>query len=179
MQLTCQIRLRTPVLGDRRTREQTRLFSKDGHNNWLISIPQWRWAFSEAISDMKLTNINPDYIRFESAIRLPKIEMYERRWSDNKNKQSSEIFESIRKNTKLTFRIIVTSELEPGTYSRKDTQPPTIPEIELILKYIGEMLGLSPWGSKFGYGRFTVLDVSDNANKPISKPAANSSPSMG
>lgn len=162
MQLTCKIRLRSELLGDRRTTEGIRRFNKDGHGNWLIPIPQWRWAFTEAINDLNLKDTSVDFYRFESSIRMPKVVLFERSWSqENKKMQQREMFESIRKNTQITFKMLVTSAVEPGTHCRLDVRPPHRDETETILKYIGEFLGLSPWGSKFGFGRFSLINLED------------------
>lgn len=59
--------------------------------------------------------------------------------------------------TVLTFKLLVPGDPEPGTQSRGRT--PTELELTRIFETIGEMLGISPWGSRFGYGRFKVVSV--------------------
>jgi hypothetical protein len=43
----------------------------------------------------------------------------------------------------------------------KEVRSPTNEEIIKMLNFIGDMIGLSPWGSHFGYGKFHVVSFTD------------------
>jgi hypothetical protein len=53
------------------------------------------------------------------------------------------------------------AELEQRNFNgiQINSRPPTKEEVKECFTIIGESIGLSPWGSKFGYGRFIVEEV--------------------
>lgn len=156
-----RIRLTRPFLGDRRYEGGIRRFDtskgRDGVMLFHPNVEQWRWAFREALDSIGLLDkVDVDYLRFPVSIKSPAIAQYVRR-VNIKHKQEEQKFECFRTGTVLTIPVFLLGELEgehpdwPVTSER--------PTEDLVLKcfaIIGEDIGLSPWGSKFGYGRFDL-----------------------
>jgi hypothetical protein len=159
MLLDLRIKVEQPFLGNKRTREQVRRFQKeelpDSHLIIIDSV-QWYWALQEAAKCLSL-DVNVHCIRFKKGFRAPTLVLYTRRWHhQNSERRQEEQFESIREGAELSIELILLSTPEPGQNTGK---VPTVEEVEKLFQFVGESLGLSPWGSKFGYGRFRVLHL--------------------
>jgi hypothetical protein len=123
-----------------------------------IPIPQWQWALSEATDALCRNDLLVDNVRFTS-MKMPTVVLFNRRWKDN-GKNREELFEAFREGTVLTVPFYVPSAPDVDLPAvDKNKRPPDNPEMNLLFSFIGEVLGLSPWGSKFGYGRFNVLEI--------------------
>lgn len=123
-----------------------------------IDTPQWRWAIQEAFNSMDLIpEVDVDYIRLPIEIPAPTIRTYKRNW-ESRNEESFECFQA---GTVITFPVFILSELEQKNFNgiRMSSRPPTKEEVKQCFSIIGESIGLSPWGSKFGYGRFAIEEV--------------------
>jgi hypothetical protein len=153
------MKLTSPFLGDQRTSEGVRRFPRSKDGNLEVPAAQWQWAFQEAIYTLRMEGLQVDSVRFKDYI-APSIVLYNRKWHEAK-KQRTEMFEAIRENTELTIQFFVPRTQEPTGHSSDAAagRSPTIPELTKILDFIGDMLGLSPWGSKFGYGKFKLLGI--------------------
>lgn len=169
MLLCVKIKLKSPFLGNCRTTDKIRRFdrSKAFKHNIQVDMVRWNWAMEEAISALEL-DLDSSAIRVNPTYKAPKLELYVRRWRDGKSgKPKEEMFESIKSGAVLTFEMLVVNNEEPeGASPKKETfKKPTIEDMEKILDTVGRLLGLSPWGSKFGYGRFKVLSIEPSTIK--------------
>jgi hypothetical protein len=153
-----KIKLTTPFLGNQKTREQVRRFQRNKKTHDLVlDIFQWAWALKEACVAVKLDNlVDTTAIRLPEEIKAPKLELYVRKWKNDKGFQQEEMFESIKSGAVLTMEILITQESYRPENKNNNLRGPTMEEFEKILKLAGELIGLSPWGSHFGYGRFKV-----------------------
>jgi len=162
MLLCVKIKLKKPFLGNCRTTDKIRRFdrSKAFKHNIQVDMLRWNWTIEEAISALEL-DLDPSSIRVNPTYSAPKIELFVRRWRDGKSgKQREEMFEAIKAGAVLSFEVLVINNKEPEGSNADDTfKKPTIKDLYKILTLVGEILGLSPWGSKFGYGRFEVLSI--------------------
>lgn len=153
-------KLTTPFLGARR-KEKMRVFDINtvGDKKYFkIDNPQWRWALREAFGSMGLIpTVDIDYIRLPAEIQAPAIRTYKRLW-ESRNEESFECFQA---GTVITFPVFILTELEQRNFNgiQISSRPPTKEEVKECFEIIGESIGLSPWGSKFGYGRFIVEEV--------------------
>lgn len=158
------------MLGNKQTPERIRRFERDttfDPPKIRVDLAQWYWALGQAQEALGLSRIDQFAVRFEDAFIAPRLQLYVRRWSDTRhNKQEQEMFESIGKGTVLTFNPILLSTQEPSQSAGK-LRAPTLSEMKDIMGCVGHMLGLSPWGSKFGYGRFTV-ETLEAVTEPLS-----------
>lgn len=155
-------RLTMPFLAYRRHEHGIRKFDTkeiDGKKYFQVDVPQWRWAIKEALGSMSLIpEVDVDYIRIPTSILAPMIRHYERVW-DKANPTKRETFECFQAGTVMSIPVFILSELEQSSAFnnlRFQSRPPTHDEVVECFKIIGEDIGLSPWGSKYGYGRFTV-----------------------
>jgi len=152
MILQIQIKLTTPLLGDKFTKEKIRRFEKADEDNYLkINRDLWCKAIQEADS-IKTSGKRIKDILPPDKILSPTLRIYRRMY----NKRKIDVFESIQKQTVLTFQLAVKT---------KDEQSPDVETVKELFELIGKHIGLSDWGSKFGYGRFKVLYVKDITNE--------------
>ena len=144
MTLNVRLRIVSPFLGDMPPgRDGVRHFRKLGNciqldvALWLeqLTLAALRTGFAADISSIK----PPERLLMAS------IHIYRREYSKVKVDQ----FESFRKGTILGLQMDV--EQRP--------KAPASDQVHHLMSYVGDHLGLSPWGSKFGFGRFTVLEV--------------------
>ena len=159
-----QLRLRVtkPWLGARRNKN-VRRFDIDkigGKDHLVLDLVMWRWALREAMdAEGLLAESDVDYVSMPTHVPAPKIRLYQRVW-DPKNPSGREMFESIQAGTVLTIPIVILSSL-PSSGPFEDAlnlRPPTEEEVKRCFSVIGTSIGLSPFGSRFGYGRFIVED---------------------
>lgn len=154
-----KIRLDKAFLGKQCTREQIRRFHKTKAGEIGIDADQWAWALREAAVSLRLdATVDLDCIRFEEGFRSPSLGLYVRKWHE-KGKKRQEMFESIRENTILTMDVLITSVYADQIASSK--APPTGEQFTSLMNFAGKMIGLSPWGSKFGFGRFHVESLKE------------------
>jgi len=165
MLVELQIKLRSSMLGAKRTKNNIRVFERDNSykpERLKIDLSQWYWAIGESQNSLGMQGVDPFGVRLESSFDSPTLEMYVRRWDDRRQKDNREMFESIRKGAILTFPMMLLNKTEPHAGIDSDKRPPTIKELKDTFDCVGSMLGLSPWGSKFGYGRFSVQSLKYN-----------------
>lgn len=153
-------KLTTPFLAARR-KEKMRIFDINNVGDkkfFKIDTPQWRWAIREAFDSMGLIPaVDIDYLRLPAEVLAPAIRTYKRTWES----RSEESFECFQSGTVITFPVFILGELEQRNFNgiQINARPPTKEEVKECFTIIGESIGLSPWGSKFGYGRFSVEEV--------------------
>lgn len=139
---------------------------------WEPNLLQWRWALKEALEAKGLSSDSViDFIRLPNQIKCPSIHLYQRNWKDSKNPgvQQHELFEAFNVGSEITIPILIVSELEDKDETQPKnafaemfkTKPPTKQDVIDCFEIIGANIGLSPWGSKFGYGRFVVIKDND------------------
>ena len=154
-----KIRLNKAFLGSQCTRDKIRRFHKTKSGEIIIDTDRWSWALREAAISLRLDKtVDLDCIRFEEGFRSPTLSLYVRKWHE-RGKQREEMFESIRENTILTFDILITSVYTEQGLNAK--QPPDAEQFTALMNFVGKMIGLSPWGSKFGFGRFQVESLKE------------------
>ena len=154
-----KIRLTNLMLGQQRTTGGVRRFTRvrDDDKRILVDHQHWNWAFKEAADALHIpVNISTMYPA--SGIAAPTLVMYTRRWTtktaDGRDRPQSEIFEAVREGTVLTFQLF-----SAGGPERLDLPAPNAEQTRQLLDFIGEFIGISQWGNKFGYGRFRVEAV--------------------
>lgn len=153
--MLCEIKLRltSPLLGQQRDPSGIRRFTRTHNKALAIDLERWIWAFNEAAEALHL-GVLTDALHPSDGIASPTLDLHHRHWVDRKSgreQQKSEMFECVRKGTVLTFRIAVTC--------KDKLPPPTQEQLKAMFNYIGEFIGISQWGNRFGYGRFTVEAV--------------------
>lgn len=160
--ITITCRLDTPFLGDLHSRDRILRFDTSTDSDgtvWLhTNMAQWRWALKEAMDSMGiLAESNIDYVRLPVKIKAPTVRLYSRRRSSRDGK-APDTHQCFQAGTVITFSVFLLTNLEEsgGCSELFNQRPPTEEELVECFKVIGECIGLSPWGSKTGFGRFTV-----------------------
>jgi len=144
-----RIRLNTPLLGDLSPgRDGIRRFRKEG-DMVLINEQTWREQFTQAAGEAHML-VNTEAICPPRTLLPASYHIYTRHYSQVK----LDYFESFRKGTVLNMTFMLRENLPKA---------PTLEQFKTLLSLVGTWLGLSPWGSKFGYGRFEVMDVHEIA----------------
>jgi hypothetical protein len=167
MLLDLKIKLKKPFLGANASQEGVRRFSRESKlpSHIDLDLARMGWCLSEAVDALDLQDVSTDCIIFETSYKAPKLSLYTRRWRQQikggKTEWQSERFESIQAGCNLVLRVLLLNRLDPATeeISEDGLRPPTVKEFEAMIKFVGNILGMSPWGNNFGYGRFKVLSV--------------------
>ena len=154
-----KIKLTSPWLGQQRTHQHVRRFRREKNNRLIIDTSQWQWAIQEAAEALHLDCIDVSTIHTESGFDAPSLQLFNRRYT-HKGKPHEEMFESIRENTTLTFNVLVTKP-HPVSTESVGLRPPDQEELMALFAFVGKMIGLSPWGTRFGFGRFTVEQIKE------------------
>jgi hypothetical protein len=147
-----KIKLTSVWLGNQRTRENVRRFRRDRDGKIAVDLAQWNWTFQQAADALHMDDIDTDTIRPQVNIDPPSLVLYRRNYT-HKNKQQCEMFEALRENCVLNIQVLVT------TSDKQDKFPPDLARLSNIFRFTGMLLGLSPWGGQYGYGRFDVEDL--------------------
>lgn len=148
-----KIKLTTPVLAAQATSDCIRKFKRIGDGISFDPV-LWGWLLENAAAGCHLDDVDLECIRPPSELVVNRIEIYNRRW-DNK----SEKFESIKAGSLLDLPLMLTTRHPHSTSSA--TIPPDLAILRQLLEFMGARLGISPWGSKFNYGRFNVISITE------------------
>jgi len=167
MHYSLRIKLITRMLGDQRNADKIRRFPKPGimKGEIAMDLSRWSWLLTEALHSLNMPEIDVESVHMCSSFRSPTLEVFRRNWRETnrrtgKTRECDEMFESIRPGAELELRLFVTQTKDPGGMEEEvETRPPTTEELRKVFEVIGTTLGVSPWGSKFGYGRFEVLEL--------------------
>lgn len=156
-----RIKFTRPFLGTRPGRDGVRTIDVDrrpaGEEDAMLCLDhaQWRWVMKEALDSLGLSSqTSVDFIRFPAKAKAPKISRYMKVF-DSKNPKKNPVFECFPAGSVLAFSVFLLGSEEGDATDNK--RPMTEDEFKECLKLVGEFIGISPWGSKFGYGRFDVL----------------------
>jgi len=150
------------MLGNKRTKEGVRRFdrAKAFNSHIQLDVAQWLWAIQSAMTAIHMEELDAQAIRLPLTIDAPAIDLYTRKWMDGRTKkQKRESFEAIKGGAVITIDVVLLEEPDPADGSTRFIQTPTIDEFRKLMTFVGKMLGLSPWGSRFGYGRFSVESI--------------------
>jgi hypothetical protein len=156
-----KLRVTRRFLGGARPRGRTDKvwrFRKNEAKEIILDLPRWVWA-------MKEMNTFPDVdvtcVRLPSTMRSPTLFLF--------RDKASRMFEAIEPGVVLTFTVFLPKELPPKDTGEQPAKrrPPTPEEFKTILGAVGEHVGLSPWGSEIGLGRFKIESfLSDQSTTP-------------
>jgi len=148
MLILSTIKLTQPLLGNIQTSSGLRAFSllnkdpKEQVKLIEINTQYWLAIFLQAGKELGL-NLKKENFIFSTVMEFDgNFEVETRTF----NKTNVETFEAVGRGSELTIKFLY-----------KD---PEISRVALVnlLRHVGNFYGISPWGSKFGYGRFIVLD---------------------
>jgi hypothetical protein len=157
-----QLRLESPLLGDRTPDTMgVRRFQRGKNNEIHIPVSIWRSLLDQAQADIG-SHYTLDSVNMPETIRVSSTQMYTRRY----NRTKIDFFESVQKGASVRFDVLVRNQ------NIKDA--PGAPGLHSLLSHIGEWIGISPWGVKFGYGRFKVVHITPIRHNEACTPTFNS-----
>lgn len=169
-----RLRFLTPVLSAQirdpkqnekfRRRSFERVKTKEGER---IAHPlsRWCWALREARDSLGLLHLDTRSISVERAWPDVKTSTYVRRFGSRASKDE-EWFESFPANRVLAVRFNLSGD-PPPSESLTDMASPTTDELDAMLSYVGEWLGMSHWGNELDFGRFELSQQQDANNNEI------------
>jgi hypothetical protein len=164
MMLRVRIKLLTPLLGSKATRDGVRRFNRDNRmdgDTVPLDMALWHWALSQAADTLGVP-FSGDMVRMADGVKGPALSLYIRRYRRSAGgEECKEQFESVRGGAELDIPFMLFTSPAPG--AGKDGIL-TLEDFRRILELTGSMVGVSPWGSKFGYGRFRLLGVEESAS---------------
>lgn len=124
---------------------------------WEVDQRRWKWALDQACRalGMDSDNVSVDYIALPTSVPVAGVTPYVRRHRDHGTIREVR-HEAIRSSSRIRVKVVVLDTLEHGN---GDTRPPTQDELFDMFKLVGDNIGLSPYGSQLGYGRFSVTVI--------------------
>lgn len=138
-------------------------FARDAEGKVIIPPDHWEWAVNEACLSLKLDHVEPACFLPVAPLFIPTTVLYNRTHT-RRGERVTTMHESVRKGAELSFEIVVSGSVPPRA-SIVSKEPPEFDEILQILKFIGAFLGLSPYGSEKGFGRFSLLSLTPKIPK--------------
>jgi hypothetical protein len=150
-----QLRLTSHLLGELRPDHNgIRRFKKDKQGRMFVNQRTWQDQLQLAARNLQMdVDIRRTVIPPESII-CASVHLFRRVYSQ----VNIELFESFRKGTILTFDVMVRDDLP---------KHPREEQVRSIFEFTGEKLGLSQFGSKFGFGRFVLVGINPAINKTL------------
>lgn len=155
---TIKIKLQRPILGCRRDEEEVYRLdtcTSSGHLAWALDQAQWAWALKQGAEVLEYDFVDTGCIRLPLTVEIAGVTPYVRNFRDKKGKLCEQQFEAIRSSSTISVPVTVL-DVEDGVAYKGD--PPTPGQLTAIFGVVGDSVGISPFGSKFGYGRFDVLE---------------------
>ena len=157
------IQLTRPMLGDQATQERIFRFTRgrvspgeEGVFVFELASDFWAWLVREAVDALHLEGVlDVSAIRVPMAMEAPRVTTYRHHYRNKFGTQKVDSFECVSENVKLSFELLLTRPIDEDSGLRA----PTAEELKTILEFIGKYLGISPWGSKFNFGRFDLLEL--------------------
>lgn len=162
MRLVFSVRLTSQMLGDHDPQNKGILaFHREYKSeDILLDQPTWLWLWQQALTEVAPQDVYTNAVRMDRYLHNMQTNLYSRRFNKGVGGPSQKRdHESIRAGAIVTFggSVVPPDPREPQSAQYK--RNPTDQELYAALVRIGETLGISPFGSKFGYGRFNIVSM--------------------
>jgi hypothetical protein len=116
-------------------------FQRDGQNQLVFQQSWFHSAFTRAIDIARIRGVKASDIQVDLTFTAP-TQIYKRRYGDSKYRTH----EAIMPGTRVVFCALVADQV-------------TDQVLRMLLERMGKFIGLSPYGYRLGYGKFSVADV--------------------
>jgi hypothetical protein len=152
---TVKLKLKSPVLGIVRSHtNKYRTLMRTGSNRVVIPQPHWHWGVHEALTTLSLKEtVSQDCFRDLIPYEAPSTHAYTRTVG-----KREDMYEAVRTGVVVTTQLVITElpseEKDKPIGTRK--RPPDLKDIQSVLRFTGAFVGITQWGYKFGYGRFSL-----------------------
>lgn len=136
------------MMGKNRDAEGIHRFARVDGDMVSLEPKTWLWMLDQSSRDLGL-DVDCKTVRAPLGVRPGTTVLRRHPW----NATRVDMFEAIPKGAELGFRVAIMAE----------AGAPSPNQLQDMLEYIGDYIGMSQWGSKppFGYGRFKVLYVKE------------------
>lgn len=163
MLLLSRVRLSSNLMGIRRTPVRggcVRRFERLPDGRLKTPLPVWDWALRESFETFGWRDlVDWSSVRPDVAFQAERLDIYTRRWNKGAEKMHED-FEAVLEGQEVSLPIIVSQGPDAiGMRRSVKTRMPDLDELAAILSFIGRFLGISPWGNRYGYGRFELIDI--------------------
>lgn len=164
MLLTCRLKMRTHLLGVRihplGGGLSIKRFDRNDEGSLKTPLAIWDWALREAFSNLRWRDsVDWSAIRPHPVFHADVLSIHNRSYYRD-NVRRSEDYEAVDPGQIVTQHLLLTDAPENISHRRgSGTRIPTMEETTEVLKFIGSVCGVSPWGNRYGYGRFDLLSV--------------------
>lgn len=150
------IKLTSPLLGANKCETAVRKFCREGPAVLQIDGEKWEWLLDNARTALHKPSICIACICSPKSTKLPSISVYRRNGNLPSGAKFTDMFECAKTGTILALEFAVTTKAKDVP---ADMTVPTEGELAQMMKYIGDHLGISPFGSHRGYGRFEIKSI--------------------
>lgn len=148
---TLKLELLTEMLGNLQSAQGIKKFKRVKSGAIAFDFATWSWASSNAANQLGITFDEANLRPSPSWCHTPRVIIHKRNWEKN-GVPMVDTFESFQPHNEISIKMFIA---KPAQGSRGNA--PTPAEVVQMAEIVGEYFGLSPWGSKFGCGRFKVL----------------------
>ena len=125
-------------------------------------MPIWDWVLRESFSNFGWTDqIDWSAVRVHRAMHADHLTTHTRQYQ-RRDELKRETFEAVPIGAITSYALFITDAPDNlAARRRTNARLPAVAEVGDALEFAGTFLGVSPWGNRFGYGRFEVagLDV--------------------
>jgi hypothetical protein len=148
-----RIRLLSHFLGSRPSEGGCRVFNRLPSGAIGLDYAQWDWSIRNAAKDLFPEGIDLECIKPARgwSVKHDQITLYNRQYNKS-GKQVMEVFEAIAPGQIISIDCHIAIQRD-----KSGARQPDITDVIAMLDFVGEYYGLSPWGAKFGYGRFETI----------------------
>ncbi len=165
MRYNCTIHLTTEMLGNvagKKDQRPVMLFERASDEAFISwDLAYWSWAFRQVLQ--AYPDVYRDAVRMDMYFKSPMTPLPTRGRRYNDNGPREKTHEYIPKGTRLNlgFELV---EPEPKDTNVVGLQlPPNDTQLTDAITRIGRNIGISPFGSKAGYGRFILINLSSDS----------------
>jgi hypothetical protein len=155
------------MLGDRDINKVLMFRREHRSDMLLLDQPQWAWAWGTALGEVAGPDVYQSAVRMDRYLTNIQTRLHARLYRTGQTQRTCD-HESIRAGAIVSFggSLVRPDPGEPQAVQRKRLPEPQ--EVYAALERIGDTLGISPFGSKFGYGRFNIetLEINGRACAP-------------
>lgn len=152
MILAITLKLKSPILGSVYKDATLRLLPRDDNGKVSTDYKHWCSSLESAASSLSLGDM-ADRISMPSSLSLPTVRTMERSFMPRgEHVKRTEYFESAPTGSSVTIPI------------NFDGETHEIDDVKKLFSFVGTYHGMSYWGSRRGYGRFEVLNVTQTSD---------------
>jgi hypothetical protein len=142
MKIEIEFVTRCLALSPNRREGDTDWFRKDSEGNLIWNQAWWYSAITNTAKMYEIRSVKPSMFNFCPVVAVVTTEVYKRKYGSN----SYRSHECIPTGTRAVFTAVVADQITESVLYN-------------LLEKMGMYVGLSPYGHRLGYGKFTVKSV--------------------